>query len=155
MTAWPLVHVASLTAAAATAGGTPMECGARVNVCGIITLESGLGDGVYAHKEPSVHGLWPEVGTYGTSSCIAPSQSTADPTRVYSCYECVDGARPVPPPPRNIAFTFASPPLRPSLPVLLPAFSSPSSPAASPARRPRDSSRLKRTSGGSTAFARE
>ena len=109
---------------AATAGGTPMECGARVNVCGIITLESGLGDGVYAHKEPSVHGLWPEVGTYGTSSCIAPSQSTADPTRVYSCYECVDGARPVPPPRETLRSHL---PLLPFV-LLFPSFSRPSPP---------------------------
>ena len=113
---------------AATAGGTPMECGARVNVCGIITLESGLGDGVYAHKEPSVHGLWPEVGTYGTSSCIAPSQSTADPTRVYSCYECVGGARPVPPPAKHCVHICLSSPSsfssRPSPGLLLPLLTS-------------------------------
>jgi hypothetical protein len=68
---------------------TTMDCGPRVNACGVLTLESGLGPGVYGHTEPSVHGLWPEVGSYGTSACIAPSGSTASPTRVYSCYEYV------------------------------------------------------------------
>jgi ribonuclease I len=35
-----------------------------------------------------VHGLWPEVGNYGTSECLAPAASAA-PTVVYSCYDQV------------------------------------------------------------------
>jgi hypothetical protein len=35
----------------------------------------------------TVHGLWPETGSYGTSKCVAPSVSKADPTKVYSCYK--------------------------------------------------------------------
>ena len=38
------------------------------------------------HPEPVVHGLWPECNSYGTSECLAPSSSSADPTIVYSCY---------------------------------------------------------------------
>jgi hypothetical protein len=39
-----------------------MTCGANVQVCGVLTLESGLGGGVYNHSKPGVHGLWPETG---------------------------------------------------------------------------------------------
>jgi ribonuclease I len=38
------------------------------------------------HPSPVVHGLWPECGSYGTSECLAPSSSSADPTTLYSCY---------------------------------------------------------------------
>ena len=69
----------------AQALGKSMDCGGTA-VCGVLTLESGLGKGVYAGK-PGVHGLWPEVGSYGTSQCVAPSSSTASPTKVYSCYD--------------------------------------------------------------------
>lgn len=69
------------------AQGASMDCGRNVSLCGVLTLETGLGSGVYEHDEPCVHGLWPETGTYGNSECVAPSGSTADPTRVYTCYE--------------------------------------------------------------------
>lgn len=62
-----------------------MTCGPTVKLCGILTLESGYGPGAYNHPLPGVHGLWPENGEYGTSQCIAPV-STADPVKVYSCY---------------------------------------------------------------------
>jgi ribonuclease I len=39
-------------------------------------------------RQPVVHGLWPEVGNYGTSECLAPAASAA-PTVVYSCYDQV------------------------------------------------------------------
>jgi len=32
--------------------------------------------GKYQHPTPSVHGIWPETGAYGTSKCIAPSVSS-------------------------------------------------------------------------------
>ena len=67
-----------------------MTCGASVKLCGLLTLESGYGPGTYNHPVPHVHGLWPENGSYGTSQCIAPSQSSADPTKVYSCYNQTD-----------------------------------------------------------------
>ena len=78
--------VALLLAANATSPASKMDCGSTA-VCGILTLETGKGPGVYSHPTPSVHGLWPETGDYGTSQCIAPSKSTADPTKVYSCYD--------------------------------------------------------------------
>lgn len=66
-----------------------MTCGSKVSLCGLLTLESGYGPGTYNHPVPHVHGLWPENGQYGTSQCIAP-QSTADPVKVYSCYNQTD-----------------------------------------------------------------
>lgn len=63
-----------------------MDC-KGTKVCGILTLESGIGSGVYAHKSPCVHGLWPQVKPYGNSACVAPSSSKTAPAQVYSCYE--------------------------------------------------------------------
>jgi hypothetical protein len=63
-----------------------MVCGAGVALCGVLTLQTGLGQGAYNHPTPSVHGLWPEVAPYGTSECAKPSLSTADPRRVVQCY---------------------------------------------------------------------
>lgn len=65
---------------------TSMDCG-NTKVCGILTLESGLGSGVYHHDGPGVHGLWPEVSPYGDSGCVAPSGSAEGPKKVYSCYQ--------------------------------------------------------------------
>jgi hypothetical protein len=67
------------------ASADSMQCG-TTNVCGVLTLQSGLGSGVYSGK-PGVHGLWPETGSYGTSSCVAPSASKADAMKIYSCYD--------------------------------------------------------------------
>ena len=61
-----------------------MDCSGAL-LCGVLTIETGLGPGAYGHAKPAVHGLWPQVGEFGTSPCIAP-KSTADPTKVYSCY---------------------------------------------------------------------
>ena len=78
----PLLATAVLAAAAQ---GTAMDCGATA-VCGVLTLESGFGPGVYGHPFVAVHGLWPEVGAYGSSQCAAPTESTSIPTKVYPCY---------------------------------------------------------------------
>ena len=63
-----------------------MICGDGVALCGVLTLQTGLGQGAYSHPTPSVHGLWPEVAPYGTSECAKPTISTADPRRVVECY---------------------------------------------------------------------
>ena len=52
-------------------GGSSMNCGSAP-FCGVLTLETGDGDGNYAHKYPQLHGLWPQVGHYGTSECVSP-----------------------------------------------------------------------------------
>mmetsp|Transcript_78415 Transcript_78415/g.155350 ORF Transcript_78415/g.155350 Transcript_78415/m.155350 type:complete len:204 (-) Transcript_78415:107-718(-) len=62
-----------------------MDCGEGVHLCGILVLQSGLGNGVYEHKEPKVHGLWPQNGHYGSSDCVKPAE-TESPTEVYPCY---------------------------------------------------------------------
>lgn len=76
---------AMLSSTSATSVNASMNCG-QTAVCGVLTLESGLGPGVYNHSLPSVHGLWPEVGQYGTSQCLPPTVSKANPTKVYPCY---------------------------------------------------------------------
>jgi len=63
-----------------------MECGSAP-LCGVLTVDSGLGESSYHHRLPVVHGLWPEIGRYGTSRCEAPSSNRADPTTVYSCFQ--------------------------------------------------------------------
>lgn len=63
-----------------------MECGSGVTLCGLLTMETGRGPGAYHHKDVHVHGLWPEVGNYGSSKCIPP-QSSAEPTKIFSCYQ--------------------------------------------------------------------
>lgn len=62
-----------------------MSCGTGVPLCGTLTLQSGLGNGVYQSEAPLVHGLWPEVGKYGTSKCSKP-KNPAGPVKVYDCY---------------------------------------------------------------------
>uniref|UniRef100_A0A7R9ZXE7 Uncharacterized protein n=1 Tax=Pyrodinium bahamense TaxID=73915 RepID=A0A7R9ZXE7_9DINO len=67
------------------AEGRYMNCGPGVPLCGVLALESGFGRNYYRHKEPVVHGLWPQVGNYGSSKCMPPRSD--GPTRmVYSCY---------------------------------------------------------------------
>lgn len=63
-----------------------MDCGTGVELCGVLTLESGYGSGNYEHPEPVVHGLWPEVGNYGSSQCLEPADFS-DPSVVYTCYD--------------------------------------------------------------------
>jgi len=65
--------------------GHHMDCGSSTHLCGILVLESGLGQGVYQHKEPNVHGLWPQTGHFSTSGCVKPP-NTKSPTKVYPCY---------------------------------------------------------------------
>uniref|UniRef100_A0A7S0A452 Uncharacterized protein n=1 Tax=Pyrodinium bahamense TaxID=73915 RepID=A0A7S0A452_9DINO len=62
-----------------------MDCGEGVPLCGVLVLETGRGTGAYRHPAPVVHGLWPQVGNYGNSKCLAPTHST-DPDTVHSCY---------------------------------------------------------------------
>lgn len=66
--------------------GARMDCGFGVSLCGVLALETGLGHGVYAHRQPVVHGLWPETGNYGTSKCVRPTKVDA-PKHLYSCYK--------------------------------------------------------------------
>ena len=61
-----------------------MDCGGAP-VCGVLTLESGFGPGRYQHNEPVVHGLWPQVGKYGNSACVAPRDRAA-PTSLAGCF---------------------------------------------------------------------
>jgi len=68
-----------------------MDC-SGASMCGVISLENGLGAGNYKHDIPSVHGLWPETGSYGNSPCTKPTGSSADPTKVYPCYATTGGA---------------------------------------------------------------
>jgi len=68
-----------------------MICGSNVTICGVLTLETGLGTGVYHHGFASVHGLWPETGRYGTSDCVRPTKSSAPASKVYSCYSRANG----------------------------------------------------------------
>jgi ribonuclease I len=44
----------------------------------------------YHHAAPTIHGLWPEVGSYGTSQCVKPADFT-DPTEVHGCYAADGG----------------------------------------------------------------
>ena len=69
----------------ATVVASTMTCGGP-DVCGVLTVESGQGSGNYHHDGPCVHGIWPEVGSYGTSKCVAPSVSTKVPTKIFPCY---------------------------------------------------------------------
>jgi len=85
------LRVALLSFLAASVNCAKMDCGSGVPLCGTLTLQTGLGSGVYNSKTVQVHGLWPEVGEYGTSKCIKPEDS-ANPTQVYSCYSGDSGA---------------------------------------------------------------
>jgi len=62
-----------------------MDCGASVALCGVLVVQTGFGPDKYHHDTPSVHGLWPETGDYGTSSCIAVGDATS-PSEVSYCY---------------------------------------------------------------------
>ncbi|GAB5366868.1 hypothetical protein AAMO2058_001180800 [Amorphochlora amoebiformis] len=64
-----------------------MDCGEGVPLCGVMVLESGFGPRAYHHNEPCVHGLWPETGSYGSSDCVKPTSSDADPEDVAPCYD--------------------------------------------------------------------
>lgn len=64
--------------------GRRMACGAGVEVCGVLTLETGEGSGNYRHPEPVVHGLWPQTENFGSSECDRPD-SAANPRKIYPC----------------------------------------------------------------------
>eukprot|EP00971_Amphidinium_carterae_P009183 181139-Amphidinium_carterae.1 len=64
---------------------TQMECGAGVDLCGVLTLEMGTDTKTYRHDEPSVHGLWPQTKGYGDSKCLPPV-SKDSPAKVVPCY---------------------------------------------------------------------
>ena len=59
-------------------------------LCGVLTLETGLGKGPYEHAAPSLHGLWPQVGKYGSSQCMRPTKSAAVPNELFACYQSSD-----------------------------------------------------------------
>lgn len=80
------IFVAGFALSTFTGSCANMNCGAGVPLCGTLTLQTGLGNGVYKSQNSVVHGLWPEVGSYGTSKCIKPKSSAA-PTKVYECYD--------------------------------------------------------------------
>jgi len=62
-----------------------MSC-SGTTLCGVLTIESGFGSGYYKHPAPEVHGLWPEVGGYGSSACVTPADKTA-PAVIFPCYK--------------------------------------------------------------------
>jgi len=65
--------------------GGKMTCGDGVPLCGVLVLQSGYGRGPYKHPEPSVHGLWPQTGQYGSSKCLKPDR-VGSPQEIYPCY---------------------------------------------------------------------
>jgi hypothetical protein len=81
----PAPSSATGTAPAVRSSAT-MQCGPGVPLCGVLTLETGEGPGLYAHPTPSVHGLWPETGAYGSSACVRPRVSAVDPAVLFPCY---------------------------------------------------------------------
>ena len=83
----PLTGIAPAAGTPPAVLGSTMTCGEGVPLCGVLTLETGYGPGLYGHPTPSVHGLWPQVGHYGTSACIRPTRSSADPAKLYACYD--------------------------------------------------------------------
>ena len=86
-----VIVVMLLSTATAMPTANFMDCG-NATLCGVLTLETGLGPGPYHHDFVSVHGLWPETPLWQLSQCIAPSNSTADPAKVYKCYNHPGGA---------------------------------------------------------------
>eukprot|EP00927_Polykrikos_kofoidii_P019424 TRINITY_DN1907_c0_g1_i5.p1 TRINITY_DN1907_c0_g1~~TRINITY_DN1907_c0_g1_i5.p1 ORF type:complete len:210 (-),score=26.65 TRINITY_DN1907_c0_g1_i5:108-737(-) len=80
---WLMLVMSQLSAAVLD---TKMICGDNVPLCGVLVLISGLAEsGIYRQDQPGVHGLWPQLGSYGTSQCIAPKDNT-DPSKTYECY---------------------------------------------------------------------
>lgn len=83
----PAPPVASKTCGKVGSRGRNMNCGPGVPLCGVLTLQMGLGEGVYSHPEPVVHGLWPQVEGFGSSQCIAPQKSDVPTQILYSCFD--------------------------------------------------------------------
>lgn len=67
--------------------GPRMHCGDGVSLCGVLVLQSGFGHAHYRHRQPHVHGLWPETGKFGDSRCALPRGSETPPHYVHSCYQ--------------------------------------------------------------------
>ncbi|KAG8471161.1 hypothetical protein KFE25_009582 [Diacronema lutheri] len=63
---------------AMSCGGAPM--------CGILALETGLGEEYYKHDEPTVHGLWPAVQPWGFSPCVRPASLTPRRPKLPECF---------------------------------------------------------------------
>jgi hypothetical protein len=55
-------------------------------MCGILALESGQGEGFYAHDEPQAHGLWPELAPFGSSPCIPPRSMSPRKPGLPDCF---------------------------------------------------------------------
>lgn len=69
-----------------------MDCNGAP-LCGVLTLETGLGRGTYSHVKPTLHGLWPQTGRYGSSQCLRPTRSSAKPSLLFECYLSLDTPR--------------------------------------------------------------
>jgi hypothetical protein len=65
--------------------GRTMDCNGAES-CGVVVLETGMGQTFYKHDSPSVHGLWPQDGAYGNSACIAPQSSSTVDAYLPPCY---------------------------------------------------------------------
>lgn len=63
-----------------------MDCHGAAS-CAVLVLETGNGTGYYAHESPSVHGLWPQSGRYGSSACVSPRNATAVAGFLPPCYD--------------------------------------------------------------------
>lgn len=62
-----------------------MDCGAGVALCGVLSLQTGMGPDKYHHDTPGLHGLWPEVSPYGNSECV-PVGDASPVEQVSYCY---------------------------------------------------------------------
>ena len=59
-------------------GSVPWACPSGSPLCGVLTIESGLGGGNYGGGKPGLHGLWPQIPPYGNSKCVKPKDMTYD-----------------------------------------------------------------------------
>lgn len=82
---WWISYLPDMNKKAVSTYAPVMNCGLGVQTCGVLTIESGMGKGVYGGLVHRVHGLWPEVDPYGNSECIEP-QDTAGPVQIFQCY---------------------------------------------------------------------
>ena len=75
----------------ASNGPNFMDCRAAP-LCGVLTLETGLGGGKYQHDQPVVHGLWPQVDSSvakptALAACYAPTAPSAEAALAFERYE--------------------------------------------------------------------
>lgn len=74
-------------------GSSTMDCGSAP-FCGVLTLETGDGPNEYHHEDPILHGLWPQVGSYGNSECVVPEGNpNEDASSSMRCYTDADFAQ--------------------------------------------------------------